>query len=33
MAYDEADEIFLQEYNHKIITKINDYLKKSNIKP
>jgi superfamily II DNA/RNA helicase len=28
MAYDEADEIFLQEYNHKIITTINSIFKK-----
>lgn len=33
IAYDEADEIFLQEYNHKLINKVNDHFKKLNFKP
>lgn len=33
IAYDEADEIFLQEYNHKIINNINEAFKKKGIKP
>lgn len=33
IAYDEADEIFLQVPNHKTISKINSHLQKKNIKP
>ena len=33
IAYDEADEIFLQEGNHKCITKLNEHFKKIKVKP